>query len=139
MKTKAANKLLGMAAKLGFDSSFMVEPLGLEGGLLLVWNKDRIKLRIVCHNTQTIDCDILNGVGATFRVSFAYVRPNHQAKELFWQSCKDYASSFKGSWVMLGDFKDIGSASEQWGSSEVNFVAINLFVEAYDECGLFNV
>ncbi|XP_019162015.1 PREDICTED: uncharacterized protein LOC109158583 [Ipomoea nil] len=43
-KSKVADCLLRMADKLGFGSSFMVDPLGFAGGLLLIWNKDRVPL-----------------------------------------------------------------------------------------------
>lgn len=43
-KTNDASCFLKMAERHGFHSSFIVSPLGFAGGLLLVWNKERLNL-----------------------------------------------------------------------------------------------
>lgn len=138
-KTKCADKLLGMVTKLCFDAFFMVESLGFARGLLLVWNKDCINLSVVSHFSQVIHCEVKSVGSVSCKVSFSYVRPNRMSKDMFWVSCKDYANTFKGPWVLLGDFNDNRSAYEQWSNSEVNFEAINRFVEVYNNCVLLDV
>lgn len=39
----------------------------------------------------------------------------------------------------MGDFNDIGSSNDQWGSVEINYGNINRFVEAYNDCGLLDL
>lgn len=111
-KTNNANSLLKMATKNGFNSSFMVEPLGYAGGLLLVWNKDAINFSIINHNSQAIHCMVHGGGISVIRVSFVYVRPNMRAKDIFWEDCKSIAAAICCPWIMLGDFNDIGDPIE---------------------------
>lgn len=93
-------------------------------------------MSVVHSNSQTIHC-VVNMLGNTStRVSFAYVRPNRRAKDIFWDGCKEYANAVNGHWVIMGDFNDIGSVVEQWGSTYINFGNINRFVERYNDCGL---
>lgn len=40
---------------------------------------------------------------------------------------------------MLGDFNDIGNASEQWGSESVNSGNIVRFVHAFNSCNLMDL
>ncbi|XP_019157963.1 PREDICTED: uncharacterized protein LOC109154684 [Ipomoea nil] len=138
-KTKEAGGLLNMADKLGFCSSFMVDPLGFAGGLLLVWNKDRVPLTVVGHNSQSIHTLIPRHDGKNFRISFAYVRPTRRAKDLFWQGCKEYSNSFKDPWVMLGDFNDISGQADQWGVGEIVASSVDRFLEAVNDCGLMDL
>ncbi|XP_019186423.1 PREDICTED: uncharacterized protein LOC109181124 [Ipomoea nil] len=138
-KTKAADGLLKMADKFGFCSSFMVDPLGFAGGLLLVWNKDRVPLFVVEHNSQTIHTLIPQRDGKNIRISFAYVRPNRRAKEIFWQGCKDYSTSFQDPWVVLGDFNDISGQADQWGTGEIVVSSVDKFLDAMNDCGLMDL
>lgn len=84
---KDCSGLLRKADKKGFDLSFMVDPLGFAGGLLLVWNKDSINLAIVNHNSQAIHYEVKGLGNSMVHLSFPYVRPNKRAKEIFWGDC----------------------------------------------------
>ncbi|XP_019159704.1 PREDICTED: uncharacterized protein LOC109156318 [Ipomoea nil] len=110
-----------------------------NGGLLLVWNKDMLDLEVVSSNSQTIHCKILEGGNSQFYISFAYVRPNMRAKEVFWSECKTFRASRSGPWVMLGDFNDIAISSDHWGSDHINMSNMARFCEAYEDCGLMEV
>ncbi|XP_019179618.1 PREDICTED: uncharacterized protein LOC109174845 [Ipomoea nil] len=128
-----------MADKLGFSSSFMVDSIGFAGGLLLVWNKERVPLSVVGHNSQTIHALVNRWDGKRIRFSFAYVRPNLRAKEVFWNECRSYSSSFQDPWIMLGDFNDITGHSDQWGSGDIVSSAVDRFLEASNDCGLMDL
>ncbi|XP_019158195.1 PREDICTED: uncharacterized protein LOC109154910 [Ipomoea nil] len=138
-KTNKADNLLKTLSKLGFHNSFMVNTIGFAGGLLLAWNKDILNLEVVGSNSQTIHCKVLEGGSLQFHLSFAYVRPNLRAKELFWSECKAFGASRSGPWVILGDFNDIANISDHWGSDQINMNNMTRFCEAYEECGLMEV
>lgn len=133
------SKILKMAGKWGFESSFRVDTLGFARGLLLIWNKDMLPFTVVHHNSQSIHGVVQVTGCSQVRLSFAYVRPNRHAKDLFWADCKAYSGSFTGPWVVLGDFNDIGSVEEHWGTTEINFANINKFVENFNDSGLFDL
>lgn len=83
MKTKNLESLLKTMAKIGFLASETVDPLGLAGGLILVWNPNTINLRVVSTSSQAIHTLVIEG-GKSIHVSFAYVRPNLATKDRFW-------------------------------------------------------
>lgn len=82
-KPKSCRHLLHIAKRKEFDSYFMVDSLSFAGGLLLLWIKDRINLAIMSYNSQVIQCEVVSMGNTSIRLSFAYVRPNMRAKELF--------------------------------------------------------
>lgn len=138
-KTKNVTKITHMGMKLGFTRSFMVYPLGFAGGLLLLWNPDTIDLDIVGHASQVIH-GIAKGLGGKVtRISFAYVRPNPRAKDIFWSDCRAYANQMEDPWIIIGDFNDIASDDDQWGSERINCNVIDKFVENFNNCGLMDL
>nr|GMC80045.1 LINE-type retrotransposon LIb DNA [Ipomoea batatas] len=141
LETKSSKtvRLLKMAYSLGFTSSFMVDPMGFAGGLLLIWNKERLPLTIVGSNSQAIHTMVPDCFGVPTRFSFSYVRLNRRAKEILWSSCKDYACSFQDPWVMIGDFNDITGPTDQWGNGEVIPSAVDKFLESMNDCGLMDL
>ncbi|XP_031127599.1 uncharacterized protein LOC116029695 [Ipomoea triloba] len=138
-KTNKADKLLTLLSKLGFDNYFMVDTLGFVGGLLLVWNKSMLNLEVIDSNSQTIHCKVFEGGTTHLHVSFAYVRPNPRANELFWIECKTFSDALSGPWVMMGDFSDIASLNDHWGSEQINMSNLDRFCSAYSDCGLMEV
>lgn len=138
-KTTNAQRMKKMAMRLGFDQVFEVAPLGFAGGLLLFWNKAIMNLEVVGHSSQAIHC-MVKGWGRTAcRITFAYVRSNRIAKDQFWEECKIYSDAFEGPWIVMSDFNDILSVSEQWGNEDVNHSNINRLIEAIHRCRLLDL
>lgn len=138
-KTNNADGVKNMARKLGFYHTVEVNPMGFIGGLLLFWRSSTVDLEMIQCTTQGIHCLVRGRGRLSFRVTFAYVRPNRMAKDAFWADCKAYSNSFEGSWIIMGDFNYVASSSEQWGNENLNHTNINRFIEARDSCGLFDV
>ncbi|XP_031116899.1 uncharacterized protein LOC116020570 [Ipomoea triloba] len=121
------------------NKHFVVDPLGFAGGLALFWRTSNFDFSIIRHTSQAIH-GIVRGLGTTTtRVSFAYVRPNVLAKEMFWSDCRNYANNNGGPWIMMGDFNDIIDDTEQWGSSAVNLSRCATFVDGFNVCGLLDM
>lgn len=57
---------------------------------------DCINMRVITHTTQVVHCEVIGVGNSMVRLSFACVRLNRWAKEIFWEECRDYTKSFKG-------------------------------------------
>lgn len=111
-KTKDATKLLKMEKNMGFTKHHMVDPLGFAGRLLFLWRPEIFKFEVGYHTSQVIHGTVKDWGSRVTRVSFAYVRPNPMAKEMFWKDCLNYANSGTGPWILLGDFNDMARREE---------------------------
>nr|GLL25015.1 uncharacterized protein LOC109154684 [Ipomoea trifida] len=125
--------------KLGVDNHFVVDPLGFAGGLALFWRTSIFYFSVIRHTTQAIHGVVRGLDTTTTRVSFAYVRLNILAKEMFWSDCSNYAINNGGPWIMMGEFNDIIDDSEQWGSSAINMSRCAKFVDGFNDCGLLDM
>ncbi|XP_031127486.1 uncharacterized protein LOC116029577 [Ipomoea triloba] len=133
-------KVQGMTSlvnSLGYTNSFVVEPIGFAGGLLVVWKQGQIDLSVVSNLSQAIHTRIKNG-SQEILFTFAYVRPNPFAKAHFWEYCKGIGSNLNVPWIVMGDLNDIAKVEEQWGSDSVNNTNLERFVDAYGSCGLID-
>nr|AIK35195.1 LINE-type retrotransposon LIb DNA [Ipomoea batatas] len=137
IKSSRVGKMVDLVYNLGFNNHFVVEPLGFAGGLLLFWKQGLIDLDIIDHNSQAIHTKVNRQPESCF-VTFAYVRPNFLAKCRFWEYCKTLSSNTQGPWIVLGDFNDIASSEEQWGSTSINPNLLQRFTEAYGVCNLLD-
>ncbi|XP_031120933.1 uncharacterized protein LOC116024172 [Ipomoea triloba] len=137
IKSSKAENMVNLAFKLGFNNHFLVDPLGFAGGLLLFWKQCQIDLEVIGHNSQAIHTKVDRWPGVCF-FTFAYVRPNLQAKCRFWDYCKSLANTTQAPWCVLGDFNDIASSEEQWGSDSANPNQIQRFIDAFGDCNLID-
>ncbi|XP_019163505.1 PREDICTED: uncharacterized protein LOC109159849 [Ipomoea nil] len=104
IRSSKASNMIKLAHSLGYVNHFIVEPLGFAGGLLLFWKQGQIDLEIIRHTSQSIHVRV-NRRPEDVYITFAYVRPNLMAKH--------------SPWIVIGDFNDIASIGEQWGSNRV--------------------
>lgn len=137
LRSSSIDRIVNLVYSLGFTNHFIVEPMGFAGGLLLFWNQGRSNLNVISHSSQAIHTKLNMGVNDCF-ITFSYVRPNPLAKQRFWEECKVFSDSVNSPWIVLGDFNDISSPDEQWGSETTNTRSIQRFVDAFSNCGLID-
>ncbi|KAJ8748137.1 hypothetical protein K2173_012607 [Erythroxylum novogranatense] len=91
-----------MAKILHFSDSFAISSDGRAGGIALFWHSNSCKLDIISSTAQCIHarCDI-NLVPQI--ISFVYVRPYTQWKDLFWTNLVEFSHT---PWTVIGDFND---------------------------------
>ncbi|KAJ8774656.1 hypothetical protein K2173_017102 [Erythroxylum novogranatense] len=79
-----------MAKILHFSDSFAISSDGRAGGIALFWHSNSCKLDIISSTAQCIHarCDI-NLVPQI--ISFVYVRPYTQWKDLFWTNLVEFS------------------------------------------------
>ncbi|XP_031091044.1 uncharacterized protein LOC115996040 [Ipomoea triloba] len=94
-------------------------------------------LNIVSHSSQAIHAKLSLDQQDCY-VTFSYVRPNLLARSRFWEECKAFSASVDKPWLVLGDFNNIASVEEQWGSESINTHNIQRFVDAFNSCGLMD-
>ncbi|KAJ0578263.1 putative RNA-directed DNA polymerase [Helianthus annuus] len=114
----------------------VVEPTGLSGGLVSVWDKGCFEKETVIKNRN-----FLMIVG---RLKEGYLKVNmvnvygpktRVQKQLVWQSLKGFMEAIEGLWIIMGDFNTVRSADERKNTIFTKATAKD-FNEFIDEMGL---
>ncbi|OMO53937.1 reverse transcriptase [Corchorus capsularis] len=129
-----------VAKYLRFSDYFEVPTEGMAGGIVLFWNAATTDLTVHSFSTQIIHTSILYK-GVQHMVSFAYVRPQTQFKDIFWRDLKDFSASISSSWIVLGDFNDFAALEERWdGKDDVSFLINRVlkFRNRWNDCNLLD-
>ncbi|OMO84846.1 reverse transcriptase [Corchorus capsularis] len=141
LETKANTEVVKRVAKyLRFSDYFEVPTEGMAGGIVLFWNAATTDLTVHSFSTQIIHTSIVYK-GVQHMVSFAYVRPQTQFKDIFWRDLKDFSVSISSSWIVLGDFNDFASLKERWGGKDdVGFLINRVlkFRNRWNDCNLLD-
>ena len=98
---------------LGYDHSFMVDPVGLSGGLALFW-KNSYEVEIPFSSNRIIDVKVKIGSLCYF-MSFVYGDPVRQRRQEVWNMLQDIGEQRTGGWFLVGDFNEIMNNGEKLG------------------------
>ncbi|GLT80127.1 hypothetical protein SLA2020_515820 [Shorea laevis] len=134
-KAEANVHALRFMAKFGFDKQFKVDSQGRAGGLWLFWKSSTVYLDIIFTTSQFIHCSISNQ-HVSFLITFVYVQPHGELKNVFWETVAALTPSITGKWIAMGDFNDIISVDEASPRAVGRFARAQKFRDRLDKCGL---
>lgn len=102
-----------VAAQLDYDYVKCVSPLGIGGGLALMWKKhDSVTLYDI--DEHLIDCKIINK-DVSYYFWCIYGHPIRKLKHILWERLERIAIKCKDSWLMCGDYNKVLNANEKRG------------------------
>jgi len=134
-ETKNRRLLLqNFQANLGFDQLFTVEPLGLSGGLALLFMDD-FQVNVLFSNNRMIDIEaVIEGIKVF--MTFVYGDPVLERGDQVWERLTRFSTTRNGPWFMIGNFNEITNHSENEGgirSSDSSFLP---FKHMLSDCGM---
>ena len=119
---------------LGYDRVFTVEPVGLSGGLALMWSH-KVNLCIIYADKNLIDVEVNFG-GVSFFMSFVYGEPGHRGKKILWERLMRYGVNRKDCWGWVGDFNEILHNGEKIGGPSRSEGSFESFRDCVRVCGM---
>ncbi|CAM8943685.1 unnamed protein product [Rhodiola kirilowii] len=119
--------------KLGFRNCFAVDCRGRAGGLALLWD-DSIQVSIVNYSSNHIDAVVEDS--CVFRLTLFYGEPKVSDRILGWNLLRRLCGDRDIPWVVIGDFNEVISSSEVYGSRGRQNWQMENFRRALEECGL---
>ncbi|KAH0669595.1 hypothetical protein KY289_024088 [Solanum tuberosum] len=99
---------------LKFDSQIPSAATGLSGGIVIMWEKDLLKLSDISMTSQSIHVMVQTEL-------------------------TNISRSMKGDWVIWGDFSEILKASEKLGGRGINLSRVNAFQKCLDHCNMVDL
>ena len=114
---------------LQYSHYFSVPPIGLSGGLALLW-KDDTDITMLESSPNLIDTRVVYK-GVTSFVSFIYGAPAAENRAAFWSKISSVGTGRDDPWLITGDFNDIFTNAEKCGGPtrpESSFTSFRTFV-----------
>lgn len=114
---------------LNYPHYFSVPPMGLSGGLSLMW-KDGVEVSVLESSPNLIDTTVTFKGSLTF-ISFIYGAPAAENRASFWAKLHEVGRGRDSPWLIACDFNDILNNAEKSGGPtrwEGSFTAFRSFV-----------
>lgn len=121
---------------LGFPNHYKVDPMGFAGGIWLMWNSKQINMHIESTTFQEIYVVAEVSPSISVLLTFVYGSPIRDRRKFLWNNLMNIAPDVKIPWLVCGDFNDVLSYGEKWGSRDVNRARIHDFKHCIETCGL---
>ncbi|XP_071905731.1 uncharacterized protein [Coffea arabica] len=113
--------------KIKFDNLFVVDPVGLAGGLAVLW-KEEVKVKQVLFTTFTIELLIVDSdTSLEWWCVCIYASPDASIRKAQWEVINRRRQIWGEAWVVMGDMNDIVSQGEKWGGRDRADNSFNTF------------
>ncbi|KAJ1377318.1 Endonuclease/exonuclease/phosphatase superfamily [Sesbania bispinosa] len=132
-------KVEKLQTKFRFRHSFCINPIGLSGGLCLLWNNS-ITLEILSHSQNYIHTAITDKRGAkNWDCTFIYANPRPQQRRNLWSNLSALQIHKNHSWCCMSDFNEILSQTEKDGLRPQQQRGMDLFRDFLNDTGLMDL
>ena len=112
LETKnSSDHVEAVTRSLGYDHKFLVNPVGLSGGLALFW-KQSFQVEVLSSSNRMIDTKVKAGNIDCF-MTFVYGDPVRQRRHEVWNVLKTIGLSRNGGWGLISDFNEIMNGHEK--------------------------
>ncbi|GLT53218.1 hypothetical protein SLA2020_265040 [Shorea laevis] len=137
METKIKqHRLQHVRIKLGFEGLMAVDPVGLSGGIALLW-RDAREVEIQNFSLRHISAIITTEASVgPWRFTGFYGNPDHTKRDESWQLLSHLRHYSPQSWLCVGDFNEIVDRSEKVGGAHRSERQMEGFRKALAECQL---
>lgn len=137
IETKVPSRMWDwLRIKIGFRNCFVVDRVGLSGGLALLWNEE-VDLTIKSYSRYHIDA--LVEEGSSFRFTLFYGNPRASLRKDSWTLLRKLSERVAGPWVVIGDFNEIIDQDEINGERLRDRNLMTNFRDALFDCDLCDV
>jgi hypothetical protein len=90
-------------------------------------------------NSNCIDVLMAAEAGGEWRANFVYGEPQRDKRHEFFNLMRQLCTHWSGPWICCGDFNEVLSQDEYYGSNDHSDSQIRLFQECLDDCALLDM
>lgn len=128
-----------ISKKLQFQHLFLENPMGIAGGLALMWHEE-VTLKVKDNSKQFIDVECTDPVSKyVMQITFVHASTNFGERLLLWQTLKALKPRSSTPWICMGDFNEILYVWEKVGKREADNKRIVAFRDMLNEPSLINI
>ncbi|XP_042974797.1 uncharacterized protein LOC122306435 [Carya illinoinensis] len=140
METKLISvKTEWLKSRVGFQNCFVVDPMGLGGGLILFWDME-VELEVYNYSQRHINSWITDRDSKfSWLLTGFYGHPEVHKRQETWRMLESFKPSKEEGWCVLGDFNEIVMDAEKEGGRPRKESQMDSFREALEVCELHDV
>jgi hypothetical protein len=106
-----------ISRKIGFDSIFVVDPVGRSGGLAFLWNSET-KVEVYNYSRRHINVVVKDGENNPWwKFTGFYGNPDCARRAESWELLKFLSTCHPVPWLCAGDFNEVVVQEEKEGSN----------------------
>ena len=118
---------------------YLVEPVGYVGGILIMWNPERVWIHIIGESAQGVHGLVeVRDPSSSFILSSIYASPSYDIRKYLWNELKVMALNVTLPWVAVGDFNQVVCQMEKFGGHRINRVKAEEFAVTMHDCNLID-
>lgn len=104
-----------MLEDFGFYELIEVPAEDQSGGMIVMWNHEVVTVHnFICRNQEIYATIEVLPIYKTWLFSSIYASTNYQYR-IMWDNLENISNSYKGPWVIGGDFNDTLGSNENFG------------------------
>ncbi|XP_070004098.1 uncharacterized protein LOC142163515 [Nicotiana tabacum] len=139
LETRMTNHI-SILEDFNFTEIIEVPAEGQSGGLVILWNHARVIVNNFTRRNQEIYAMIkIKPNHKKWLFSSIYASTDKNNRDTLWQNIKNIYNTYKGAWLMGGDFNDVIMAQEKLGGKSVNQKQANNILENLNYCKLLDL
>lgn len=129
------DKIRDICADLGYDRSVSIPPMGLSGGVAVLWNSN-ISVSVISLCSNLVDCHVESN-GIRFYLSFVYGFPEPSNRHYLWEKLERTSTTRQAPWLIIGDLNEIRGNEEKRGGPQRPESSIADFRKMITTCDFF--
>ncbi|KAM1290748.1 hypothetical protein ACFX13_018260 [Malus domestica] len=103
----------------GFRSWEIVDATGFSGGIWLLWNETKVKVKFVEACEQALTVQVFYDCKRSWYFSAIYGSPDIKKRNALWEFFYNFKSRCDLPWLLVGDFNELLAYDEKNGALEL--------------------
>lgn len=118
-----------------FNKMIEVPAIGNSGGIVVLWDDNFLELDEITTTSQEVHAMIkVHSFTSIWLFSCIYASSSRCNKKILWKYLRNIKTSYKGMWLIEGDFNELTSNSKKKGGNPINCSRARDFVDVINYC-----
>nr|XP_023880427.1 uncharacterized protein LOC111992798 [Quercus suber] len=128
-----------IADRLPLDGAIFANPIGLSGGLWVLWDSNQVEISELSSTEQEIHVVVSTTANAPWLLFAVYASPRFAERRLLWDNLAMVVGLHSMPWVIAGDFNEALMGDDKFGGNSVNTSRALRFQDCLDSCKMIDI
>lgn len=129
----------GIASRLGFAKSIVVDPEGFSGGRCNLWDPEEVDIEATKNSRWAVHAVVTEKFKSPWIMSTIYASTNKVQRKRIWEELGAINEFGQAGHMVMGDLNTIGTRSEKAGGKEPSASQLQELKDVMSQCGLIDL